>query len=307
MTMGVPITERTFIGKVFLSPNENRLRAGWRLALQTALMLFIGISVDLGLAFVPFFGLRDPNSLARSIFVETVMITLSVFLASRWLDRRPFASLGLVVTRRMVSDVLVGILITLILMGLMFLWEYALGWLTIDRGTWQVVPPGTLAIGLATDLVSFIFIGWNEELLSRGYHLHTLASGLNLFWGVIVSSFMFAILHLGNPNAGNVWMVTLGIAAAGFFLAYAFLRTGQLWLSIGLHIGWNFFEGPIFSFPVSGTTSFQLLQTTVKGPPLWTGGAFGPEAGLIVFPVLALGIILIYWLTRGRQAVKKIE
>jgi membrane protease YdiL (CAAX protease family) len=86
----------------------------------------------------------------------------------------------------------------------------------------------------------------------------------------------------------------LGILGAGYFLAFGYLRTRHLWLPIGLHIGWNFFEGPVFSFPVSGLDTARLLNHTVSGPELITGGAFGPEAGLIVLPALVLGAVLIH-------------
>jgi membrane protease YdiL (CAAX protease family) len=82
----------------------------------------------------------------------------------------------------------------------------------------------------------------------------------------------------------------IGLVAAGLFLAYAYVITRQLWLPIGLHIGWNFFEGNVFGFPVSGLETFKLITLRVHGPELWTGGAFGPEAGLIVFPALLLGL-----------------
>jgi membrane protease YdiL (CAAX protease family) len=131
-----------------------------------------------------------------------------------------------------------------------------------------------------TFFVVFILVGWNEELLSRGYQMQNIASGTNLFWGVVLSSSVFALLHLGNPNA--TWVSTAGIFFAGVFLAYGYIRTKQLWLSIGLHIGWNFFEGVVFGFPVSGLDIYALTRIEVSGPELWTGGAFGPEAGLIV-------------------------
>ena len=90
----------------------------------------------------------------------------------------------------------------------------------------------------------------------------------------------------------------MGIVLAGLFLALPYLLTRQLWLSIGLHIGWNFFEGVVFGFPVSGTDSFHLLRHTVSGPVLWTGGAFGPEAGLLVIPALIFGSLLVFAYTR---------
>jgi hypothetical protein len=92
----------------------------------------------------------------------------------------------------------------------------------------------------------------------------------------------------------------MGIFLAGVFFAYAYIRTKQLWLPIGMHIGWNFFEGVVFGFPVSGLEPYALTRITVQGPEIWTGGVFGPEAGLIVLPALILGAFLIYLYTMRR-------
>ena len=89
-----------------------------------------------------------------------------------------------------------------------------------------------------------------------------------------------------------------GIFFAGVFLAYGYIRTRQLWLPIGLHLGWNFFEGVGFGFPVAGLADiYKLIRIQVHGPEIWTGGALGPEAGLIVLPALLLGGFLIYLYT----------
>jgi len=114
----------------------------------------------------------------------------------------------------------------------------------------------------------------------------------------VISSALFGLIHLGNPNATLVGAA--GIFFAGLLFAYAFLRTKQLWLPIGLHIGWNFFEGVVFGFPVSGLDIYALARISVHGPELWTGGAFGPEAGLIVLPAIVVGGLLIYLYSRRR-------
>jgi hypothetical protein len=91
---------------------------------------------------------------------------------------------------------------------------------------------------------------------------------------------------------------------AGVFLGYGYTSTRQLWLPIGLHTGWNFFEGTVFGFPVSGMADFpSLIHITVKGPILLTGGAFGPEAGLVILPALGLGALLVYLYTKRRLQI----
>ena len=279
------------------------------MAIQTAILLGVGLCVGLPIVFILF--LLDPSiinvplqlkpgQLLLGTIAETIAITTSVFLARKFLDKQPIESLGLKLTIQALFDVLAGIGIAFLQMGSIFVLMLGIGWLTIEGFAWEFDPVNVIITNVITFLIMFIFVGWNEELLSRGYHLQTIASGLNLFWGVVISSAVFGLLHLGNPNA--TWVSAAGIFFAGVFLAFGYVRTKQLWLPIGLHIGWNFFEGVGFGFPVSGLDIYALTRITVHGPELWTGGAFGPEAGLIVLPALILGAFLIYLYTTRRAS-----
>jgi membrane protease YdiL (CAAX protease family) len=257
-------------------------------------MFVIGIVLFIPLGFL---GYRGDSPILNTI-INLVVTTGSIYVARRWLDRQSFESLGLTLNRQAWVDVLAGIGISVAQMGFIFVLMLGAGWLTFEGFAWQFDPVGTVINGALTFFVIFVLVGWSEELLSRGYHLQTMASGLNLFWGVVLSSAIFGVLHLGNPNA--TWVSTAGIFFAGIFLAFGYLRTRQLWLPIGLHIGWNFCEGVVFGFPVSGLETYKLIRIEITGPELWTGGAFGPEAGLIVLPSLLLGAALIWWVTRNR-------
>ena len=301
-------TKRKFWQIIFLSPDEPRLRAGWRLLIQTILLLILSIAAGIAI-FIPIglFNIGFDSSIAMLANELTMLIaiTASIFLARRFLDKRSIVSLGLKLNRQALLDVLIGIAITFFQMGLIYGVEIALGWTNFDGFAWQTEGSLAVAGGLGIWLIIFLIVGWQEELLSRGYHLQTLESGLNTFWAVLISSSVFGALHLGNPNAS--WISTLGILLAGLFLALPYILTRQLWLSIGLHIGWNFFEGVVFGFPVSGLDTFHLLQHTVSGPELWTGGAFGPEAGLLVIPAIILGSLLVVAYTRPTIREANIE
>ncbi len=297
-----PIPKRSFIANIFISSNEPRLRAGWRLLLQTLLMVILAVILQSVLSMAIIRGGSGNNDLFISQILELTIFVTSIYIARRFLDKRSFVSLGLQINKQAFTDIFSGIAITFVMMGSIYFAETAAGWLTFESFAWQNESVSNVSTGVLTFLAVFIFVGWNEELLSRGYHLQTLASGTNLFWGVIISSSLFGLGHLGNPNA--TWVSAAGIFFAGIFLAYGYLRTGQLWLSIGLHIGWNFFEGVVFGFPVSGLDIYRLIRHQVQGPEIWTGGAFGPEAGLIILPTLAMGSGLIYFYTRGRKNAK---
>ncbi len=293
--------EHSFPRRIFLSPDEPRLRAGWRLLIQTVLLFIILI---IGEMIPALFGVSREtlNSELGSTIILFIAFTGSIYISRRWLDKRSFGSLGLKLDKHVSLDVLAGIGITFVQFVFIYFVMLGFGWLTFEGFAWEVDPASMIISNVLLFFVVYVLVGWQEELLSRGYHLQTIASGINVFWGVVLSSSMFGLLHLGNPNVSwaNTLSITAGIFFAGVYLAYACLRTKQLWLPIGLHIGWNFFQGVVFGFPVSGMDAYALTRIKVGGPALWTGGAFGPESGLIVLPSLVVGGLLIYLYTLRR-------
>jgi hypothetical protein len=289
--------ERSLRARIFISPEEPRLRAGWRLAGQMALLICL-----LMLFSCPILFFLYQNSSSEILFlVDKILrifaITASVFLSRILFDRRSITSLGLAIKPRLVLDIVVGFLISGMMMGFIYLVEWGLGWLKFENFAWQEQFISKVVVDTFIWLLLFAAVAWQEELLARGYWLQNLAEGMSLPWGVLISSLFFALGHLMNPNIS--WRAVVGLVLAGLFLAYGYLRTRQLWLPIGLHLGWNFFEGTFFGFPVSGLSDMpSLIRQTVQGPELATGGSFGPEAGLVLLPALALGIFVIYRYTR---------
>lgn len=277
---------------VFWNRDGKRLRPGWRLAAQMVIMVVILLTVAWMSAFVwvllhrgEQIGIASPLEV---FLFQTIAFVASVYIARRWLDRCSFSSLGLALDRNTARELVYGLVIAPLMLLFTFMTMQRLGWLTVISS--QPAPLGTWLYWLAL----FSIVGFGEEVLARGYHLQTIASGKNMFWGMLLSSSLFGALHLLNPGANLA--STLGIFAAGFLLAFAYYRTRRLWLSIGLHIGWNMSMGFIFGFTTSGLQIPSINTLQVSGPVLWTGGIFGPEAGLIILPALALGagMILLY-------------
>jgi membrane protease YdiL (CAAX protease family) len=297
-----PHASQPLFARVFLSPDEPRLRAGWRLLVQSlltlALLLAFSLPITIGLMLL---GQAGPEILQTSLLLNSLVsflgIVASVWIARKFLDRRSFTSLGLAANITAMKDLAAGIGIAALMMAVMLALELAVGWTRFEGWAWQSLSLGRVAFDLLGALAVFIAVGFQEEILSRGYHLQNIRDGINVVWGIALSSAVFAILHVWNPHA--VWYTTvLGLFGAGLFLAYGWYRSRALWLPIGLHIGWNFFEGPVLGFPVSGLDTSRLIMHTVTGPRLWTGGAFGPEAGLILVPALSLGTLLVWAYTR---------
>jgi len=298
----LPPPSRALWARLFVSPDERRARAGWRVLTQGAMALYFIICCSLPLVFIPGIltqGTLTMQAMLASAAAGAIGITAATYLARRFLDRRSFRSLGFAFDRFTIPDVIVGFLIPAAQLGLVLLLELLTGWTRWQGWAWEVSSWAAVAGGLSLSLLVFVLVGYQEELLSRGYHLQNLIDGSGLRWALFLSSAIFAVLHLANPASGVA--STVGLLAAGYFLAYGWLRTGRLWLSIGLHIGWNFFEGTIFGFQVSGLEPFALMRHSPVGPAWATGGAFGPEAGAIMLPAYFVGVLLILTYTRKRR------
>jgi hypothetical protein len=237
----------------------------------------------------------------------------SIWLAGRFLDRRRFVDFGLHIDRGWWLDLGFGLALGALLMGLVFLVEWGAGWISIESVLRAPGPDFSFAGAILIELLAFVGVGIQEELFSRGYQLKNLSEGLHALRGVgpraaivlatVVSSVIFGLLHAANPNATLI--STLNIMLAGVMLSLGAILTGELAIPIGLHITWNFFQGNVFGFPVSGTISpVSFIAIEQRGQTLVTGGAFGPEAGLIGIAAIALGCVLTaLWLRWRRGAV----
>ena len=231
-------------------------------------------------------------------------------MAGRFLDRRPLRDFGLRLSGGWRLDLVFGLALGAVLMTGIFLVEISFGWIRIE-GAFESRLPGTpFWAALLLPVTIFLCVGVYEEMFSRGYQLLNMAEGLNYpFLGPrgaiavawVLSSSIFGVLHLGNPNA--TFLSAFNIALAGLLLGTGFVLTGQLAIPIGLHITWNLFQGTVFGFPVSGLGPIgaSFLTTEQTGPDLWTGGAFGPEAGLMDPIATLIGISLIALWVRLRQ------
>ncbi|MEW6241515.1 MAG: type II CAAX endopeptidase family protein, partial [Chloroflexota bacterium] len=212
METNPPVRERALPAKIFLSPEEPRLRAGWRLLAQTILFFIFILIFGIPFGILALFLRTDQGLLVILQFVELLATTGSIFLVRIFLDRRSISSLGLKLNRRTVADLVIGIAIPFVMMGLVYWLEWSLGWLTFEGFAWETENIGKVALNLLGMFLFFVFVGWDEELLFRGYYLQTIASGLNPAWGVFLSSVIFGLAHSSNPSAG--WA-----SAAGIFFA----------------------------------------------------------------------------------------
>lgn len=140
-----------------------------------------------------------------------------------------------------------------------------------------------------------------EEILFRAVVFRILEQRYGSIAALTVSALVFGATHLGNP-ASTVYSATAIAIEAGVMLAAAYMLTRRLWLCCGLHLGWNFLQGAVFSGAVSGNVQNGFFQSHMSGPEWLTGGAFGVEASpLAVLVCVALGAgLLIAAYRRGQ-------
>jgi hypothetical protein len=319
------------MANLFSNPIEHRPRALWRILLQGLLFLACFLLVNLlvvGVGLVLLVsgpGLQNGPAITSLMTHPLVQVTttlgelgsilLSCWVASRWLDRRPFKAYGFHFSPRWWADFSFGLFLGALLMLFIFAAELSAGWIQVTGALQSLRPNTSFWAGISAYAVLFVCVGISEELLSRGYELRNLAEGLNfkplnprlaLLLAYLLSSSMFGLFHLANPNTS--WISTLNLVVAGLFLGLGYLLTGELGLSIGLHITWNFFEGNVFGFSVSGSGAGATFIAIQQGGPLaWTGGAFGPEAGLIGLAAIGLGSLLILLWVRWRYGAVKLQ
>jgi uncharacterized protein len=310
--------------KPFLEEGTGRPRALWRLLIQywaykVAVPLFFNLLVvawllvrsgrEIGTSGASVLSGSPALPLAGSI-ASLIAALLSVWLAGRFLDRRPFADFGFHLGGGWWLDLSFGMALGALLMTAVFLAELGFGWITVTGAFRSLVPGTPFALAILLPTTVYVCVGFYEELLSRGYQLRNAAEGLNLpvvgprnavILAWVLSSAFFGFLHASNPNATP--SSTFNVALAGLMLGFGYVLTGELAIPIGLHITWNFFQGSVFGFPVSGLKPLgaAFLSTDQDGPTLWTGGAFGPEAGLLGPAAMVLGCLLIALWVRLRS------
>lgn len=270
---------------------DGRLRAGWRILGFVLLLVLLSAAGQVGVRSV--LG-SLPRGSDLMFAIIAVAATVAVLVARRFVDGKSFVSLGLAIDRRTAKDLLFGFLLSGLMAGLVFGSMAGVGLIENIRIS-DVRLTALLAL-----LLPNVLIGWWEEIVFRGYLLQNMIEGLGPRTAVLVSCVLYGLVHAFNPNAGI--LSTSIIVLFGFLRIYGYLATRQLWLSMGMHIGWNYFQGPVFGYAASGLQSWpSLLEHTPSGPVWLTGGDFGPEASLVTIPVLGLALAAMWVWSRGRE------
>lgn len=225
--------------------------------------------------------------------VVVVVAYLSYYAFVRVVEKRPVAELA---ASGAVGELTVGILVGALLFTATIGILWALGYYRVSgTNDWTIIVP---ILGAA------VTTGVYEEILFRGILFRVIEESLGTWLALMMAAFFFGFSHLFNPNATVVAAIAIALEA-GILLSAAYVLTRRLWLAIGIHIAWNLVQGGIFSVAVSGYERQGLLQATLSGPNILSGGEFGAEASVFAVAVcLAAGFCFVWRALRRGNFVK---
>lgn len=274
------------------------VKHGWLRAilfLLIYLLITIGVSSMVLVVAVLLFN----NTASIHLFYAAVLLNFStgvllVMLFRKMIDKETVKSLGLQ-WKGFGKERTAGFIAAVLMMTLMatVLWLMGLlQWFTIDV-EWQ---------GMAYVFVALVLVAFVEELLFRGYVLQNLMHSMRRERALIASAVLFAVFHSMNPNFNLIAFINIFIA--GFLLGVNYIYTRNLWFSIFFHFSWNFIQGPVLGFDVSGIELPSLLQQNLRGSILITGGQFGLEASWLTTLTASLACIALYFIFQKKYPVQ---
>src|SRR5215813_10038185 len=284
----------------FIFFNERGLRPGWRLLIFLAILfaIFMGIRFLLR----PF-AARLPQGMVPTVLIPNEAVQFLVVVFASWImsriERRNMGEYGLplknsaALSRFIRGYIFWGFLpLTLLLVTLRAVHAFYFGKLALHDGQ--------IFYWAAAWGVSFIFVALREEYLLRGYSLYTLAEGIGFWPAAVVLAALFVYLRNGNPGETRIGIIMTAFFA--LFAAAALRYTGNLWLAVGAHAGWDWGESYFYGVNDSGAqASGHLLNPQTPGPAWLNGGTVGPEGSILALLLLIMMSVLFVVIYRNTR------
>ena len=233
------------------------------------------------------------------LYYELFSFVIILFLFMFWvkvIEKNALSSLGFV-KRNWLKYLGWGIMISLVQMGVI-----ALVYQVSGIGSFVLnelsLEPLLFILGL---FPFWLLQGGTEEVATRGWLLTRIAARSNLPLAIAISSSLFGFLHLGN--SGVTFLSVLNIVLDGVLAGLLLVYTDSIWLVVAQHGTWNYVQGNLLGFQVSGTgADASIFSFTMGAGPDWlTGGAFGAEGSIITTLVLLVSLVVVYCLGERKE------
>ncbi len=272
--------------KEIFKNDRGELRAGWQIVL---FMLILGVAVSIIAAPLILLEIQNTFTMIAAALVGTLAAT---YIATKFINRKPFVAVGLAVNKYTMREFGIGCLVGWLMLTGVFGIEYMLGYLKVSTSEFSFAE-GLQVLGIS--IVFFAVAALAEELLFRGYMFQTLIRGIKLVPATVLVGVLFGLAHYRNPNS-NAWGI-VNTTFISIVFGFAYWRTRGLWLPFGIHLAWNFSQTTLYGYPTSGLhfSQYELTRLTQFGPEWLTGGAYGPEGGAIATLMIVLCATYIYF------------
>lgn len=240
---------------------------------------------------IPFERLGDtvtytPNQKIIIKSIELITVIVVVFSFRKMVDKKTISSLGFSIKNRL-GDLFFGFMVASIMLGvgtviLLFSKEIVVEAFNIDL------------LLLGKNILVVLLVAFGEEIFVRGYILNNLLDATNKYTALVISSLLFSGLHLLNAHISYLSVINLFLA--GILLGSLYIKTRNLWFPISLHFFWNFIQGPVLGFNVSGNETYSIITSNYYESTVLNGGEFGFEGSIIctivsvVFAAILLGM-----------------
>lgn len=263
--------------------------------------LFIGLSHSLLLTLYGI--LPIDKTVNASLFLEliTYLVSLAVVwgvaaLFLKYLNRRPVSELGLQLKGRW-KECIMGFLFAVVLYSIAFSLSLLLGVVQIEDIQCNI----GILIG---SLFIFLVAATMEEVMARGYMQGQLMNTMGKFSSMVIASLIFSAMHIFNPNIALLPLINLFLA--GLLLGASYMYTRNLAFPIFLHTAWNWIQGPVLGYEVSGNSMFpSLIHLNFPEKNVWNGGDFGFEGSVICTILLIVATVcIIGWYERKLKKSK---
>ena len=227
-----------------------------------------------------------------------VFILLLFIFWVKVIEKNSLSTLGFV-KRNWLKYLVWGILLSLLQMGVIAL-VYQVGGIGSFELNELSLEPILFILGL---FPFWLLQGGTEEVATRGWLLTRIAARSNLPLAIAISSSLFGILHMGN--AGVTFLSVLNIILDGVLAGLLLIYTDSIWLVVAQHGIWNYVQGNLLGFQVSGTgADASIFSFSMGSGPDWlTGGEFGAEGSIITTIVLLLSLVIVYRLGERKERV----
>ena len=285
-------------GKSIFVNKYSKVRSGFKILLVYAavIVLIVIIGVVFGLFFY-LIGNKDADLAVKAVnekwikyfmqLIQEILFIVVPIFSWKIIEKKKFSQMGYTIDKESLKNFMFGLFLGAGSISLVVFLLISFGGVTLEG---SLLHPN-FTMDALYDLFLFILVGFSEETFFRGYAMGNIMEFNDKKFAAIASAVIFSISHGVNPNVKPLFFVN--VILVGLLFSYMYIKTSSLWLPIGFHVMWDYFEGNVWGCADSGIVVNGIYSTKLRNNNIINGGLVGPEGGLAATFVVILLFILI--------------